>query len=317
MIDLEHRDLRLRIDDALGAGIRGLWVHHAADRWAPLLREVPATSSNYKDLSCYVLAPWSNRIPHGRFRFEGREHQVPIDRPSEPSAIHGLSKTQAFTILDRSPVSARLECRGDDRWPWPMRYEIRYELLDDGVQMRVRMRNDGSAPCPAGGGFHPFFSSSPFMPGERPLITASVRARYPLERCLPIGDASADPLCGTLNAAAGSQGLEVGNVALDDCFLGSCHGATIEWPRSRVRVRFECSDALTHTVIYVPAATKEADKSGAMPPFFCVEPVSMVNGGFGQLDRDADAPTIREHGVRVLSPGETLELGCTLRLERA
>ncbi len=316
MIDMEHRGLRLRIDDALGAGIRGLWIHHAGDRWAPLLREVPATSTNYKDLSCYVLAPWSNRIPHGRFRFDGREFHVPIDRPSEPSAIHGLSKTQAFTILDRSPVSARLECRGDDRWPWPMRYEIRYELFDDGVQMRVRVRNEGKSPCPAGGGFHPFFSSSPFMSGERPLITARVRARYPLERCLPIGDARADPLCDSLNAAIGTRGLEVGNFALDDCFLGSCHGATITWPRSRVRVRFECSDALTHTVIYVPVLPGAANTPDSTPPFFCVEPVSMVNNGFDQLDRHVDAPAIREHGVRVLSPGETLELGVTLRIER-
>ena len=37
-----------------------------------------------------VLVPWPNRIDGGRYTFQGRSHQAPLNEPEKQNAIHGL-----------------------------------------------------------------------------------------------------------------------------------------------------------------------------------------------------------------------------------
>ncbi len=37
-----------------------------------------------------VLIPWPNRLQDGRYEFDGRRHQLPLNEPEQRNAIHGL-----------------------------------------------------------------------------------------------------------------------------------------------------------------------------------------------------------------------------------
>ena len=55
-----------------------------------------------------VLLPWPNRIEDGRYRFEGVEHQLPIDDVGDGNAIHGLVRWMGWATLAHEPAAVAL-----------------------------------------------------------------------------------------------------------------------------------------------------------------------------------------------------------------
>src|ERR1700761_7924421 len=39
-----------------------------------------------------LLAPWPNRVDHGRYEFEGASYQLDLSEPKNGNAIHGLTR---------------------------------------------------------------------------------------------------------------------------------------------------------------------------------------------------------------------------------
>lgn len=320
-IVLESDALRLAIDAELGAAIVGLWCRHAgrhatgareAGDWAAVLRPAPAGASHFNDTSCYLLAPWANRIAGARFRFRGRDVALAPSWP-DGTAIHGEVCRRRWRILDRSPVSARLGVSGGPDgstaaaraapgcWPWRYDAVARYELDGARLVCDLSLTNADSEPMPAGVGFHPFFVRSSRTPDGDVRVRAACSGRYPLERVLPVAPAREDELVRALRAGTTLSGL-----VLDDVFAGFDGRAEIHWPDLGVRARFECSDALTHLVLFT------GSPGAPTPDAFCLEPVSMVNDGFNLLDRGWAGT-----GVRVLEPGDALAVRWTLAIDRA
>lgn len=48
------------------------------------------------------LLSWPNRIGDGRYRFDGEEHQLPINRVSEHNAIHGLTGCVPWRAIEHT-----------------------------------------------------------------------------------------------------------------------------------------------------------------------------------------------------------------------
>ncbi len=296
-ITIETERLRLALLPELGAAVGGLWRRTVSGTWAPVLRPTPEEPASFLDTSMYLLAPWSNRVRDGRFRFAGREHRLRIDWPQEGCAIHGLVKNRAWEILERTPVSAWLQT--DSRW-WAESEEdgdapfvdhlharVGYELTDKAITARLELRHVGSVTMPCGIGFHPHFAAP-----AGTALRLSLDARYPAERCLPTGPPAPDEVTEALRA-----GVPTDTLTLDDCFLGSADGATIAGPNGGVKL--SCSRSLTHTVIYAPGKGED---------FVCVEPVTMANDGFNLLGKGW------RDGVRELKPSDTLIASMTITL---
>src|SRR5690348_2818133 len=106
-IVIENERLRLWVEPGLGAGISDLSLRGPVRAWWPLMRRAPEGARWFNDLSCYLLAPWSNRIAGARFVFRGREYRVRADWP-DGTAIHGLVKDRHWRIVERTPVTAIL-----------------------------------------------------------------------------------------------------------------------------------------------------------------------------------------------------------------
>ena len=307
-IEIESDVLRLVVLPELGAGVAELALRDPKGNWCPLWRKSPENPTYFNQLASYVLAPWSNRIPNGHFTFAGKPYQIAPNWPDE-TAIHGDANHRAWQILDRSPVSARLELVVKDlkaaNWPWPTRTRVRYEVLGGVLTTDLEVTNLGEVPMPAGLGFHPFFNRKLWDARDRFELRAKNTGRYPAEGMIPTGPARMD--------AASSQlvrGGELGTLELDDVFAGFDGRAEMVWPASGVRARYECSPELSHLVIYAPLANP-GDVSSGPGDIVCIEPVSMVNDGFNRMAK-GDEMT----GVRVLGPGETLAVRWAMSVER-
>lgn len=299
---LESDHLRAEIDPHLGAALCDLSLRSPSGEWFPLFRHAAAGASHFNDTACYILAPWCNRIPRGEFTFDGVPRRVRTNWPDK-TAIHGDACARPWKLLDRSPVSARLELDArtlpDRNWPWPYRIRARYETDDRTLRCRLELVNESNAPMPAGVGFHPYFMRRLWDTSDRVAVRAANAGRYPLNDLVPSAPAHPDAVSRALDAGTPLDALG----PLDDVFAGADGRAEISWPSSGVRARFDCSPALGHVVIYSPPTP-----AGGFLPYFCLEPVTMVNNA---LNLSPQYTT----GLVTLAPGQALSVNWNLHVE--
>ena len=55
-----------------------------------------------------VLIPWPNRLEDGRYEFDGRRYQLPLNEPEHQNAIHGLVRGAAWTVGEHKAVVDQL-----------------------------------------------------------------------------------------------------------------------------------------------------------------------------------------------------------------
>jgi aldose 1-epimerase len=100
----------------------------------------------------YPMVPWAGRIRNGRFRFDGVDHQLPIN--FETHAIHGTGFAQPWEVVDRDATSVALACRLD--WVLAGVAEQLIELTEESLTCTLVARAD-DRPMPASIGWHPWF----------------------------------------------------------------------------------------------------------------------------------------------------------------
>jgi len=302
IIVLESSSLRLSVLPGLGAGVADLSLRsHGA--WWPLLRRAEPRPDHFNQLACYLLAPWSNRIEGGAFEFDGRSIRITPNWP-DGTAIHGEVCALPWQVEQRGPTTAVLRVRcepGPGRWPWRYECRVRYEVLGVTCVSRLELTNLDSTPMPAGLGYHPFFARALFSTADRAHIRLANAGRFPASGMLPTGPAREDE-----HSAALRKGTPVDDLSLDDVFLGAPDGAEVRWPASGVLLTFGRCEGAGFSVVYAPRG------AAGPPPFFCLEPVSMLNNGFNLMTRGWEGT-----GVRVLAPGQSTSLEWTFAVDEA
>jgi aldose 1-epimerase len=132
----------------------------------PLL--VPADPDRSPTISwgSFPMVPWAGRIRHGRFTFDGVEHQLErnhVDvRPGRSGehahAIHGTVFGRAWTVEERSDDAVSLHCSltGALAWPFEGLARQRIEVSSGEVRCTLAVESLGHA-FPAVIGWHPWF----------------------------------------------------------------------------------------------------------------------------------------------------------------
>ncbi len=107
-----------------------------------------------------VLMPWPNRLRDGRYSFDGRDYQVPINEPELGNAIHGFVRWVAWSAVERGADRVTMEHVIHPRpgYPFTLRLRIAYVVSDAGLTVSATVTNVGSAACPFGAGAHPWLS---------------------------------------------------------------------------------------------------------------------------------------------------------------
>jgi aldose 1-epimerase len=105
-----------------------------------------------------LLLPWPNRIADARFRFGGEAFQLPVNEARTGSAIHGVTRTMPWDLVDAtaSAVTLKLDLQPQDGYPFSVELLAAYSLAGDGLTVRVAATNCGKRPCPYGAGAHPY-----------------------------------------------------------------------------------------------------------------------------------------------------------------
>jgi aldose 1-epimerase len=145
--------------DRRGAGVSGYAVD-GVDVVDPLgADEVP---SAYHGL---VLAPWPNRVPDGRWTWEGEELQLPITEPATGCALHGLVAFSAWQPREVTGDAVELGIAVDPQpgYPFALDLSVRWSVGGDGLRCRLAAENTGTRTAPFGAATHPYL----VLPGCR------------------------------------------------------------------------------------------------------------------------------------------------------
>jgi aldose 1-epimerase len=105
-----------------------------------------------------LLAPWPNRLPGGRWTWQGQELHVPVNDPGTGAALHGLVHDAPFLTEAADPDRVRLShgLAARPGYPFPLRVVAEYTLSAAGLACSLTAVNVGTEPAPVGLGAHPY-----------------------------------------------------------------------------------------------------------------------------------------------------------------
>lgn len=229
----------------------------------------------------FLMAPWANRLDRGRIAVAGRTWHMPINRPQEDTALHGLMRDLPWRVESAAPERAALAC--DLEHP-PFRVSARLgaSLSSDGFRLSVALTNTADCPTPLGLGWHPFFVRPP---GTRLRFAArTVFGRD--SRNLPVAP----------RPAAGIDGGDAVLDGLDTHFAGWDGVAEIEYPDAGT-FRLRAAGAwCTNLQVFAPRGAG----------ILSVEPVSHVP------DSPSRAAAAAHGAMHLVAPRESL--ACSLMI---
>ncbi|MDP6700671.1 MAG: hypothetical protein QGH25_13555 [Candidatus Latescibacteria bacterium] len=296
-IALANDHLRTVIDPDQGTSLHSFQVCRNG-AWLSLMPDAEDPSCDLAAAS-FLMAPYSNRIADGAFTFAGQRYEL---QNAANHAIHGDVRNRPWTIASQS--DQRLVCTFDSadcenvNWPWAFAVRAEYELDGPALRQRLAIENRADCPMPAGCGWHPFFNRAPTAADTAVHLEFQVESAYPDGYGNRIPSGRAEPLADHQDFRA-AKPLAPDNF-LDTCFHGYDGGGHIAWPASGIRLRFACSAACTHLILYNPPGK----------PYFAVEPVTNANDGVN-LHAHGDQTS----GIAVLEPGQGLEVSFELWAE--
>lgn len=235
----------------------------------------------------YTMAPWTNRLDGGRLPVAGIIHRLPINRPSDDTAIHGLVRDRPWMVEQVAASRCVLVQHFDgdvEGLPWHYVARLVVALGAAGASIGLSLGNTGAQPFPFGLGWHPFFLRPPGT-GLRFHATA-LFARD--ARSLPVA----------VQPSGGIIGEEAAYDGLDTHFAG--WDGVAEILRPDLRLRLEAQGAWAGNLhVFAPGGSNVV----------CLEPVSHV----------PDAPNRPEFAgfgpMAMLPPGASLDASLLLTAE--
>ena len=248
-----------------------------------ILRPAARGSADPLQYSSFPLVPYCNRIAHGRFRWSGAEHELPLNFGDHPHTLHGLGWQDRWKVIERQPESIVLHHRhgGGPGWPWAYQAEQRIALGENGLSLELTVINLADERAPFSLGFHPYFEA----PSGTILRTDVKNLWLADETCIPV------QRVGGSHFGDWSKGDSVERNELIDHSFGGWSGlAEVVRPDLSQVIRLTASPELPNLHLYMPPGSS----------FFCAEPVSHMPDALNRPDAD------QGEGMQVLQPGETL-----------
>lgn len=138
-----------------------------------------------------LLMPWPNRIRDGRYRWDGKEHQLALTEPARHNASHGLARWAAWSLVAHRADHVTLTYRlmAQTGYPWTLELRVTYAVGPDGLTVIQSATNHGTSPAPYASGAHPYLLAGK-GPADRwtVAVPASTRLLSDPERLLPTGE---------------------------------------------------------------------------------------------------------------------------------
>lgn len=276
-----------------GGAVAGFWWKLGDERIDWLRPAAPAAVArgDARQMGCFPVVPYGNRIREGRFLFCGRE-VIESPAPETRHAMHGHGWRADWAVVERGEDRLVLEYQhAPSAWPWSYRARQSFALTPEALSVTLEIENLSDDLMPAGLGFHPFFPRTP----DATVEAATAGVWLTDAEILPTEKTALPPGWDL------AQGRRIAELALDNVFTGWSGSAMIAWPERRARLALEASQPmLSFLVVRTP---RERD-------YFCVEPASHCTDAIN-LAREG----VPDTGLRVLAPGARRSATVTLRPE--
>lgn len=141
-----------------------------------------------------ILYPFPNRLNGGRYVWDGKPQQFPINDLTTSNALHGFGCWLKFSVVRilLTEVAAEITCRCEDKgentgYPFPTTLEVTFGISDNHkFRVEFSVLNRASSPIPVGLGWHPYFKLTPDV-GQTSLRMPDCEQIHIDERMLPNG----------------------------------------------------------------------------------------------------------------------------------
>ena len=240
-----------------------------------------------------ILAPWPNRIRDGKYSFNKKNYQLPINEVSKNNSLHGLVTSSLFEITFQNQSKVVLEYLLDqpDIYPGKLLLQVTYQIIESGIEILVLSENVGETPAPYGVSIHTYLvAGAGVKNNELSLqIPADQFLEVDSERLLPI----------KLQPVTGTNFDFINSKKISELFIDHAFKYSSDYPRS---VSLLNSEGLGAEVIFddqsnwiqIHTADRELQSDSrmavAIEPMTC--PPDAFNSGIGLI---------------VLEPGEKHE----------
>lgn len=254
-----------------------------------------------------ILFPFPGRLRDGRFTFEGKTYQLPLNDSVKQNAIHGFTPRNPWrvgavgTVPEWAMVGGDFDLQHDlpaavGLWPGEFHISVAYHLHADRLRVQATVENRGAEPLPFGLGYHPYFRlpgiADPDIDGH--VLQANVSQFWQADADnLPTGVREAIPP--TLDFR---QPRPIGTTGLDHVFAGVTTElppvgelrelAVLSHPQAAGRLRVLADASFRELVLFTPPHRRAI----AIEPYTC----------------SADAANLAARGIdsgwRVLGPGQ-------------
>lgn len=282
MITLVAGDTRVTLAPDAGGSIAA-FTWRGRDIMRPATPEA-ITARDPLGMAAFPLVPYSNRIAHGRFDWNGQRVRLPLNHGDHPHSVHGLGWQVPWAAGAASASSVRLtHVHTADAWPWDYVATQDFVAQPDGLDWVVAVTNHGPNPMPAGLGLHPYFPN-PAGTRLRARTTGWWRTDVFVMPTDFVEDA-ADDLTDRLHPADSDT---------DNVFAGFGGDARIEWPNGPA-LDIVGGPAAEWLVVYAPVGDT----------ITAIEAVTHPTDAVNQTGTP---------GIRSLAPGETFALGTSFRV---
>ena len=256
--------------------------------------------NNFQDLEALawsrgiLLAPFPNRLKEGRYSFEGKDYQFPINDSGTGTALHGFISQLEFTLgeLETKEESANISCHTSyegqfSYFPFPFSSKVRYSLNKNDFSFKFSVSNTGNGNMPIGLGWHPYFNLDDNV-NDTLLKLPELDIVEIDKNMIPTGQNT--PFKAFETAA------KIDDFVLDNCFKlkqdTKVAKVVLEGKKGRLTYRQNTN------IPYLQVFTPPHRDSIALEPMTCN--VDAFNNG---------------DGLRILAPNETIVLECKVSLE--
>ncbi|WP_434362445.1 aldose 1-epimerase [Parasalinivibrio latis] len=294
VIQLANKVNRVTVVPSYGGRITG-WDTLTDTCWTPVLKKISTNTCNPlfpEKGGCFPLVPFSNRIAHGHFQFQGKTVLQPAHPVASPHAMHGHGNTSNWTVTRRGSDFVEMSYRHKkDSWPWDYIATQKISIDDNGLECELSVQNLADSDMPVGLGFHPYFAN----PGNATVY-------FDAEECWPFGSSMIpEGACTIRDEWSTKHGYAIKGNDLTLGYSGWKQHAKIEWRSPNLSIAIKSSENLDHLILHIPP---QAD-------YWCLEPVSHVTDTFNLISKG-----IKNTGHIVLAPGGFTKATTRFDIER-
>jgi aldose 1-epimerase len=173
-----------------------------------------------------ILAPWPNRIKDGKYTFNKKDYQLPINEVSKNNSLHGLVDNYQWEVIfqDQSKVILQYLLNQPDIYPGKLQLQVSYEIIEQGVEISVLSENVGDISAPYGVSIHTYLVAGALVKNNELTlqIPADQFLEVDAERLLPI----------KLQSVTGTNFDFISLKKISDLFIDHAFKYSSDYPRS-------------------------------------------------------------------------------------